>query len=193
KRLSLTGLVIGSMSPDFEYFLRMRIQSDYSHTHLGVFLFDLPISLLVAFVVHNIIKNCFIEYSPSFVKSKLYHLKNFNWNNYFIKNWFIVILSIVIGAYSHLLWDSFTHDTGYFVQEFSFLQSDIMNIPVLKIFQHSSTFLGGLLIAYYLMKLPQEKSLHNTFLSQYWMLIGICSLLILFLKVTFSNFNIVIG
>ncbi|MEG1227787.1 MAG: DUF4184 family protein, partial [Flavobacterium sp.] len=32
KWFSLTGLVIGSMIPDFEYFIRMRIQSIYSHT-----------------------------------------------------------------------------------------------------------------------------------------------------------------
>jgi hypothetical protein len=35
KWFSLTGLVIGSMTPDFEYFVRMRIQSNYSHTIEG--------------------------------------------------------------------------------------------------------------------------------------------------------------
>lgn len=32
KWISLTGIVIGSLTPDFEYFLRMKIQSTYSHT-----------------------------------------------------------------------------------------------------------------------------------------------------------------
>ena len=37
KWFSLTGLVIGSLTPDFEYFLRMRIKSVYSHTLEGIF------------------------------------------------------------------------------------------------------------------------------------------------------------
>jgi hypothetical protein len=34
KWISLTGLVIGSMTPDFEYFERMSVQSDYSYSQL---------------------------------------------------------------------------------------------------------------------------------------------------------------
>ena len=35
KWFSFTGLIIGSMTPDFEYFLRMKVKSDYSHTLNG--------------------------------------------------------------------------------------------------------------------------------------------------------------
>ena len=48
KFFSMTTLIIGSMSPDFEYFLRMKIKSDMSHTLLGIFYFDLPITLIIA-------------------------------------------------------------------------------------------------------------------------------------------------
>ncbi|MEB0248571.1 DUF4184 family protein, partial [Mucilaginibacter sp. 5B2] len=40
--ISLTALVVGSLTPDFEYFIRMKVQSDYSHTLPGLFWFDLP-------------------------------------------------------------------------------------------------------------------------------------------------------
>ncbi len=29
---SLTGLIIGSLTRDFEYFIRMKVRSNYSHT-----------------------------------------------------------------------------------------------------------------------------------------------------------------
>ncbi|MCX8731134.1 DUF4184 family protein [Gilliamella sp. B2969] len=33
----MTAIIIGSMSSDFEYFLRMKIKSDMSHTLIMVF------------------------------------------------------------------------------------------------------------------------------------------------------------
>ncbi|WP_416379623.1 MULTISPECIES: DUF4184 family protein [unclassified Gilliamella] len=36
---SMITLIIGSMSPDFEYFLRIKIKSDMSHTLIRYFLF----------------------------------------------------------------------------------------------------------------------------------------------------------
>lgn len=58
---SLTGLIIGSMIPDFEYFIRMRIQSIYSHTLAGIFWFDLPLALLISFIFHNKVKNLLFQ------------------------------------------------------------------------------------------------------------------------------------
>ena len=39
KFFSMTTLIIGSMSPDFEYFLRVKIKSDMSHTLIRYHLF----------------------------------------------------------------------------------------------------------------------------------------------------------
>lgn len=115
---SLTGLVIGSMIPDFEYFLRMKLQSNYSHTLKGIFWFDLPLAILVSFIFHNLVKKEFIDNLPLFFKSRFFAFKAFDWNAYFIKNWWVVCISILIGTLSHLFWDSFTHHGGYFVNEF---------------------------------------------------------------------------
>ena len=47
---SLTALVAGSLSPDFEYFLRMQIHSSHIHTLWGLLYFDLPLGLILAFL-----------------------------------------------------------------------------------------------------------------------------------------------
>ena len=170
--ISLTGLVIGSLTPDFEYFLRMRIMSNYSHTIDGLFWFDLPLGLLLSFIFHNIVRDSLFDNLPSILKSRFSVFKKFEWNAHFKRNWIVVIISILIGAASHIFWDSFTHEHGYFVQTIPALQNSLdflgRQIPILKILQHSSTLLGVLVIAYAIYKLPSnniEKEKKNL---KYW-------------------------
>jgi hypothetical protein len=176
KWFSLTGLIIGSLTPDFEYFLRMRIKSNYSHTIDGLFWFDLPLGLLLAFIFHNIIRDSLFNNLPSFLKSKLSTFKQFDWNRHFKQNWIVITISIIIGATSHIFWDSFTHDNGYFVQTIPALQNSVnflgRQIPILKILQHSSTLLGGLVIAFAVYKLPTNKTEKENINLKYWTILA---------------------
>jgi hypothetical protein len=169
---SLTGLVIGSLTPDFEYFLRMRIKSSYSHTIDGLFWFDLPLGLLLAFLFHNIVRDRLFENLPTFLKLRFSTFKNFDWSRHFKQNWLVVTISILIGAASHIFWDSFTHDHGYFVQTIPALQNSVDflggQIPILKILQHSSTLLGGLVIGFAIYKLPTYKTENENINLNYW-------------------------
>ena len=172
---SLTGLVIGSLTPDFEYFLRMEIKSNFSHTIDGLFWFDLPLGLLLAFIFHNIVRNSLFDNLPTILKSRFSTFKQFNWNGHFKRNGFVVTISILIGAASHIFWDSFTHDHGYFVETISALQNSVdflgHQIPILKILQHSSTLLGGLLITYTLYKLPENNTEKENITLKYWIIL----------------------
>ena len=176
KWFSLTGLVIGSLTPDFEYFLRMRIKSNYSHTIDGLFWFDLPLGLLLAFIFHNIVRDSLFNNLPPFLKSRFSTFKQFDWNRHFKQNWIVVTISIIIGAASHIFWDSFTHDHGYFVQTIPALQNSVdflgRQIPILKILQHSSTLLGGLVIAFAIYKLPTNKTEKENINLKYWTILA---------------------
>jgi len=184
---SITGLIVGSMIPDFEYFLRMKLQSNYSHTLEGMLWFDLPLAILVSFTFHNLVKKKFIDNLPLFFKSRFFIFKGFDWNAYFIKNYWVVCLSILIGVLSHLFWDSFTHYDGYFVNAFPILENSIfflnLEVPILKILQHSSTFLGAILIFLVILKMPKYKSVDKKISINYWLLILIIPLLITSCKV----------
>lgn len=183
---SLTGLVIGSMIPDFEYFIRMKIQSNYSHTINGLFWFDLPLGLIVAFVFHNIARNNLFENLPFFLKSKLTSFNNFDWNTHFKRNWFVVIISILSGIASHLLWDSFTHNHGYFVETIPALSPKIeigkWQVPIFKILQHSSSLIGGLVIVYSLRKLPTNNIEPRQFNLKYWAILTGSTLIIIVIR-----------
>jgi hypothetical protein len=183
---SITGLVIGTLTPDFEYFLRMRIQSDYSHTISGLFWFDLPFGLLLTFIFHNIVRDSLFDNLPTILKSRLLTFKQFKWTEYFKKDWLIVTSSILIGAASHIFWDSFTHDSGYFVKIVPALTETVdlfgRQIPNYKILQHSSTLIGALIVVFALYKLPQDKSISGHRSPKYWSILIFITLTIIFLR-----------
>lgn len=183
---SLTGLIIGSLTPDFEYFLRMRIKSNYSHTIDGLFWFDLPLGLLLAFLFHNIVRNRLFENLPTFKKSRFATFKNFDWSRHFKQNWLVVTISILIGAASHIFWDSFTHDHGYFVQTIPTLQNSVdflgRQISILKILQHSSTLLGGIIIGFAIYKMPTYKTENENINLKYWAILAGLTLTIILIR-----------
>ncbi|MFV9484419.1 DUF4184 family protein, partial [Christiangramia sp. ASW11-125] len=172
KWFSLTGLVIGSITPDFEYFIKMKVESHFSHSILGIFYFDLPLAIVLTFIFHNIVRNQLIENSPKIIKARTIDFNNFNWNQYFKSNYLVVIISILVGISSHIFWDSFTHKTGFFVSEIIYLQKNIeirnYNFPIYKILQHLSTILGGLIIALSTYKLPANQNKAGMVNYKYW-------------------------
>ncbi|WP_354361859.1 DUF4184 family protein [Pedobacter sp. UYP30] len=177
KWFSLTGLVIGSLTPDFEYFLRMKVQSEYSHTLTGLFWFDLPLGILLAFAFHNIVKADLFDNLPKSLKNRLYAFKQFDWNKYFKQNIFIVLTSIIIGAFSHILWDSFTHETGFIVNTFRIMTNEIhlfgRTYPVYKISQHLSTLIGGIVVLFSLFNLNFDDKVKGKIDNKYWILVSL--------------------
>lgn len=168
KKLSATALIVGSMSPDFEYFFRMKMQSEISHTLLGIFLIDLPLGFIVMFAFHEIIKRPLIENLPAFLQNRLQELKEFNWVIYFKSAVFIVLISFFLGAVSHIVWDSMTHWDGYIVQQFSFFNLELFSIPFYKIAQHASSIIGLGWILFYIYKLPEKNENSKIVDFNYW-------------------------
>lgn len=183
---SLTGLVVGSVTPDFEYFIRMKVQSNYSHTLYGIFWFDLPLAILLSFLFHNTVRNALFFNSPDIFKSRVLIFTSFNWNNYFKENWIIVVISLLIGIASHLLWDGFSHNHGYFVEHISTLKNSINllgnEIPIWKITQHLSTLIGAIVITISFFKFSENKIQYSVINKKYWIIISITTFLILILR-----------
>lgn len=188
---STTGLVLGSMSPDFEYFVRMQIKNEIGHSPVGVFLFCLPMSLLFGFIFHGIVRNTLIDNFPIFLKKRCQKFKDFDWQMYFQKNWLKVVFSIIIGAISHIVWDSFTHYDGFMVVAFPALKEVIFGVGLYRILQHCSTFLGGMYIAWLIYHLPQKEVVKEDN-RYYWLFVGLLGLMMtgvrfLFLPISIGN------
>lgn len=175
KWISLTGLVVGSLLPDFEYFLRMRIESQFSHTIPGVLWFNLPLGILITFLFHVIVRDALIDNLPSMLKSRLFVFKQFDWRGHFKENWIVVSISVIVGTVSHILWDAFTHEHGYFVEAFPVLSTMTYvldeQIPIYRLLQHGSTFVGALVIAVVLLRLPHCKIASKDISLKYWIIL----------------------
>jgi hypothetical protein len=194
KYYSLTGLVVGSMTPDFEYFLRMSTKSRFSHSWAGVFWFDLPLGLLIAFVYHGLVREYFIRNLPKSLFIRTVSFNDFNWFAHFRTNWLIVFISIIVGSASHLFWDSFTHGNGYFVLKIPVLQHKILfdgnSIPVCEILQHVSTVVGGVIIGIFLYHLPKNETVKQERTKSYWTTIAILTVIFIVIRlVTGLNYR----
>jgi hypothetical protein len=197
KWFSMTGLIIGSMSPDLEYFTRMKIEATHSHLFWGVLYFDLPIALAYCFIFHFFIRKNLINHLPYFFKTRFHSYINFDWMDYFKKHWLIVILSIVIGGYSHLFWDAFTHEWGYFVKLIPMLQEVLFNQPIevkgYKFLQHFSTLIGGLFIIFWIYKIPKHTITKTNFDYNFWIIICVLTIVISVIRFVFFPVEFVLG
>ncbi len=187
ENVSATALIIGSMSPDLEYFFRMKIQSEISHTFSGIFLIDFPLGFIVMMLFHEIIKRPLIENAPVFLQRRLNVLKEFNWIEYLKNNFFTVIISFFLGAVSHIFWDSMTHWNGYLVERISFLNLEIFAIPLYKIAQHLSSVIGMCFIFLYINKLPVEKVDLKKIDYNYWYLMLLLSIIFVAVRFYFGT------
>jgi len=183
---SLTGLIVGSVIPDFEYFLRMRVLSLYSHTLPGLLWFNIPVGIAIAFIFHGIVRNSLINNLPSFLAYRFSSYKGLDWSYYFKQHNLVVVISILNGAGSHLAWDSFTHESGTMVETITVLQRTVLiagkEVPMFKLLQHGSSLVGALAIIFTVLSLPvlPFKKIGNRW---YWIIVAIVTALILTLRV----------
>jgi len=154
---SATGLIIGSMSPDFEYFFKMSVSSVHSHTMAGLFYFDLPVTIALSLLFHQVVKTNLISNVPFFFQKRFSDTLQLDFINYLKRNGWIFLLSALLGAASHIFWDSFTHNNRFFVRQFSeiyrstsfsFMGADY---PLFYVLQQVSTVIGLTAVTLYIL------------------------------------------
>ncbi|KEH95512.1 membrane protein [Clostridium botulinum C/D str. BKT12695] len=195
KYLNLSALVIGSMAPDFEYFLRFMPKGTIGHTLLGSIWFDIPLVIILYLLWEYIIKRPFILSMPQPIDKNLYHITHRKSKNSTIKKRIIFIYSALIGIYSHILWDSFTHKTGFFVMKLSLLSNKIgilnYKVPIYKFLQHGSTIIGIIYIIVYLYSLMKYTDCNMKFFNKedkinYWILVIVITFSIFLYRITMT-------
>lgn len=172
KNIPLSALVIGSLTPDFEYFIKMKLTGRYGHTLEGMFLMDLPMAFILWLIFHQIIKVPLIKNLPHYFKSRLMTLKRVEVITYMKTNFIYILFGLLIGIFSHIVWDSFTHAKEVFVLQWAWLSqplfSNFPEFPAFRIFQHMSTLIGSIAIVWYFHQLPELPCKINVRLS-FWL------------------------
>ncbi|TCM70886.1 uncharacterized protein DUF4184 [Acinetobacter calcoaceticus] len=153
----MTGVVVGSMAPDFEYFLTLKMSGQFGHTLLGIFIFDLPVAIAVAFLFHYCIRNTLIENLPKTWAEKFWIYRQHSWFEFFKQHYGMIFFSFIIGIFTHVIWDAFTHRHGVAVENIALLQDSIEliqhQVPIYKLLQHGSSLFGLALMIWMLSRL----------------------------------------
>ncbi|CAG9607706.1 DUF4184 family protein [Pseudoneobacillus rhizosphaerae] len=150
KYVNFLAMVLGSMSPDFEYFLRGKPYGEIGHTLIGFFIFNLPIVIIVYLIYKTSIHRTLFSHLP-YILQDTYSQKISSTK---LLKVIVFLYSALFGMLTHVFWDTFTHIVGYMVRNLSILTYNVhifdFNIPIFKFLQHGSTIVGIIAIIGYM-------------------------------------------
>ncbi len=140
-RLILPAVVVGTFAPDFEYFARLAPGGRFGHTLPGIFVLDLPLSLVVLWLFHAAMREPMVALLPESMQRRICpypHAFRF-WAPAQLA---LVMGSILVGAGTHILWDSFTHTSFWPYYHWSLL-SETARLPILGTVEYYQLFQYG--------------------------------------------------
>lgn len=152
-RLPLSGLVAGSIAPDLGYYIGRTDWAAYAHTLPGIVVLCVPGGWLCV-VLMRWLREPLVALLPQPHRGALRSLPR-PAALASVRELPLLCAALVLGALTHVLWDAFTHGTGFMVQQLPALQTalfeaDGRTIHVFHLLQHLSTLVGlaCLLVAY---------------------------------------------
>ena len=147
-RLVLSALAVGATAPDLEYLIHLRTHRTIGHTLPGIFVLCVPLTLAVLVLWHKLIGPQLSRLLPERC-APLAAVASRPFRFFGAGRFASICLSAAVGAYSHIVWDSFTHEGSWFPQRF-----DIMREPawdggplLVTLLQYGSSVIGLALIA----------------------------------------------
>jgi hypothetical protein len=147
----MSAMVMGCCVPDFSYFLTLSPHRSFGHTFAGMFIFDLPLAIAVLWVFHAFIKQPMLMFLTVGIQRRLTTSVNafpfWPW-----KRLSLIVLSVLIGTATHLVWDAFTHRSTWIYQNWAFLRA-VVELPVAgemqvyKLLEYASSIIGLAVVA----------------------------------------------
>ena len=146
------------MSPDVPYYLPWRIAKHIppiTHTFRGTFTLCLPIGMaLLGFCW--LLRNVLV--APLWASARAKCLRAIERFGEQPVNWVLAPLSILIGAWSHIAWDSFTHADGWMVRRVSALSAPVTigsyTGQLCHVLQYASSVFGLAVLAVWFLRMP---------------------------------------
>jgi hypothetical protein len=141
--LPLAALMIGSMSPDFSYFLPGDLAFLPSHTLAGLFWFCWPAGLAGWLLFVHVLEVPTLALLPEPWRTRIPPSDS----RVRLVNIALASVAVVVGAVTHLIWDSFTHRYTPVTDALPFLRISLFKIGwqhiyVYKFLQHLSSVVG---------------------------------------------------
>jgi hypothetical protein len=137
--------VVGSLTPDLGYCFGELNVDKFSHGLLGSVLFCVPVGALLLGLLFRVILPALGRLTNHY-KRMLPPVFSVS-----LGPPLVILLSLLIGAWTHLLWDSLTHKSGWFVEHLPFLKSLLLSVAghsvrICHLLSYASTFVGVVLL-----------------------------------------------
>ena len=136
-----TALVIGSMVPDLPYFVPPYVGAIWTHAVYGPVTIDLVAGLALLAIWHFLLVRPVADFAPTWVGRRLPQPLPLR------GRWRWAALSVVIGAYTHVVLDAFTHPGRWATDRLAWLTVLVGPLPAHKWLQYGLGVLGLLLLA----------------------------------------------
>jgi hypothetical protein len=151
-------LIVGAMTPDAPYFMPWGLSKhvpELTHSFLGTFTVDLPIGLVVLVFLWLLRAPLAAPLWPAAEGKCFCAMQRFGRRPH---SWLLAPLSILIGAWTHVLWDSFTHADGWMVSRISALSAPVTVFSytgqLCHVLQYASSVFGLAVLAIWFALLP---------------------------------------
>src|SRR5688572_15507908 len=140
--LPLSALVVGAVAPDTPVYLPVGVSYATTHSWQGLPVV-VAIGLIVLWLWFALLRDAVVDLTPWLRRRAPARARLGR------RAWLLAPLAVGIGAGTHVLWDSATHDWGFVVREIAFLGNELGPIPLYRWAQHVSTVLGSIVVATY--------------------------------------------
>lgn len=187
KYYSWAGLIIGSIVPDFQAFINLGGNKVLSHSWKGVYTYDLPVGLLLVLIFHYIVRNALIANLPLFLRSRFGIYTKIRNEHYFTKRYIAIIVSLIIGIYTHLIWDRFTH-TGtylYTTDLFGLELSNGQKNELQMLLQWGCSFLGIVILTWLVAIMPISTFSFTQKMNSYWIIAVLVTCMVYYARIQF--------
>ena len=145
-----TAAVIGSMVPDFGWLVPEPLSRLQTHSIPALFTFSLPVGLTAYWVTLLLIRPAMLEVVPNgaYVRLRAAIVPSITR----LASWLYAAAALLLGAVTHLLWDTFTHEDARGVRMFPLLTDygpEMAGHPLhlYRWLQYGSSLLGLALVA----------------------------------------------
>lgn len=122
------------MVPDLPYWFPPSLPEIQAHRGWAMLTFGLPVGLLCWGVFHGLLRGPMTEALPESWRRRVPPFGGFDG--------VAVVLGLLLGIGTHLLWDDFTHSNGFVVMHWPLLHRSFGPFTLYRVLQHGSTLFG---------------------------------------------------
>ncbi|MDQ3664569.1 MAG: DUF4184 family protein [Actinomycetota bacterium] len=140
--LPLGALVVGAVAPDAPVYLPVGVSYATTHSWQGLPVV-VVIGLLVLWLWSALLRDAVVDLTPWLRRRASARARLGR------RAWLLAPLAVAVGAGTHVLWDSATHDWGFIVRDIALLRETYGPIPLYRWLQHVSTVVGTVVVAAY--------------------------------------------